>query len=656
MKEIDTAEVFPTLRNISLSRRTFVACAAIAAAQAALVSAGCAPEVQSSGEGLASTAAFAPGTYTASAPGKKGPVTVEVRMSESAIESVEIVEFEDTERISAPARERVPQQIVELQSLNVDAVTGATLTSMAIIESVADCVNQANGDASALKKAASPEKSDETKEIQADLVVCGAGGAGMAAAVAAAQQGLDVVVFEKTAYAGGNALVSGGWLEVFEGVDDMKPDMTDGNRDMFHATLQKSLDNGVPKDFVDAVQADFDAYFAAGNTKVYDSMEYYALDYASRNGGPAKEYWLPYAHKVNDLNNWLFDQGYTVSGTLVGIVGFPWPRKAHAVDKENGEGFFSVFDNTVETQSLPITFLFETPVSELIVDGKAVVGASGQCADGTTYRVMADRGVILATGGYSGNPDLLKKYNEMWPWDESTVIPTTNSYGHTGDGHVLAEGLGAELKNMGRQMVFPIADSIDYSTETIVGNAGLGLFVNVNGERFINESLDRFALSAAVMKQPEEKLFIISDALNSGLVNGYNEQGYSADKLIEESKLFRADSLEELAQMIGADPSVLAKAVDDYNAIACGDVADTVFGRENMSEKDAIVEAPFYASPRTWAAHVTIGGVAIGPDYQALTADGTGIEGLYVVGECSDGNSGVSSMSTGLSCVNQMLA
>ena len=160
------------------------------------------------------------------------------------------------------------------------------------------------------------------------------------------------------------------------------------------------------------------------------------------------------------------------------------------------------------------------------MDGKAVVGASGQCADGTTYRVMADRGVILATGGYSGNPDLLKKYNEMWPWDESTVIPTTNSYGHTGDGHVLAEGLGAELKNMGRQMVFPIADSIDYSTETIVGNAGLGLFVNVNGERFINESLDRFALSAAVMKQPEEKLFIISDALNSGLVNGYNEQAH----------------------------------------------------------------------------------------------------------------------------------
>ncbi len=129
------------------------------------------------------------------------------------------------------------------------------------------------------------------------------------------------------------------------------------------------------------------------------------------------------------------------------------------------------------------------------------------------------------------------------------------------------------------------------------------------------------------MKQPEEKLFIISDALNSGLVNGYNEQGYSADKLIEESKLFRADSI-ELAQMIGADPRCL-QGVDDYNAIARGDVADTVFGRENMSEKDAIVEAPFYASPRTWAAHVTIG-VAVGPDYQASRPTVRGIEGLYV--------------------------
>lgn len=133
----------------------------------------------------------------------------------------------------------------------------------------------------------------------------------------------------------------------------MKPDMTDGNRDMFHATLQKSLDNGVPKDFVDAVQADFDAYFAAGNTKVYDSMEYYALDYASRNGGPAKEYWLPYAHKVNDLNNWLFDQGYTVSGTLVGIVGFPWPRKAHAVRRRTARASSACSTTRWETPEPP---------------------------------------------------------------------------------------------------------------------------------------------------------------------------------------------------------------------------------------------------------------------------------------------------------------
>ena len=471
----------------------------------------------------------------------------------------------------------------------------------------------------------------------------------MAAAVAAAQQGLDVVVFEKTAYAGGNALVSGGWLEVFEGVDDMKPDMTDGNRDMFHATLQKSLDNGVPKDFVDAVQADFDAYFAAGNTKVYDSMEYYALDYASRNGGPAKEYWLPYAHKVNDLNNWLFDQGYTVSGTLVGIVGFPWPRKAHAVDKENGEGFFSVFDNTVETQNLPITFLFETPVSELIVDGKAVVGASGQCADGTTYRVMADRGVILATGGYSGNPDLLKKYNEMWPWDESTVIPTTNSYGHTGDGHVLAEGLGAELKNMGRQMVFPIADSIDYSTETIVGNAGLGLFVNVNGERFMNEDALGGLACATIMHLSEKTAYCIWGANRAeaggpwGAINYPHGEYFTTEEVIERWDtdadgfgIVKADTREEVISKLGL-PAATIDTVERYNKMCEAGVDTDFYKTADKLISIGADDGPFYGASFSPGFLTSLGGLRTDSDLRVLDENDQPIEGLFNAG-CMIGN------------------
>lgn len=131
MKENVTAEVFPTLRNISLSAQDVCRLCGHCGRPGCSRVCGVRSRGATIGGGTCLDRGVAPGTYTASAPGKKGPVTVEVRMSENAIESVEIVEFEDTERISAPARERVPQQIVELQSLNVDTVAGATLTSMA---------------------------------------------------------------------------------------------------------------------------------------------------------------------------------------------------------------------------------------------------------------------------------------------------------------------------------------------------------------------------------------------------------------------------------------------------------------------------------------------------------------------------------------------
>ena len=116
-----------------------------------------------------------------------------------------------------------------------------------------------------------------------------------------------------------------------------------------------------------------------------------------------------------------------------------------------------------------------------------------------------------------------------------------------------------------------------------------------------------------------------------------------------------ADSLEELAAQIGVDADALIESVENYNAIARGEVADVEFGRANMSEADVIAEAPFYASPRTWAAHVTMGGVAIDGEYRAINEAGEPIEGLYVVGECTDGNSGVSSMSTGRRCVKGII-
>ena len=256
----------------------------------------------------------------------------------------------------------------------------------------------------------------------------------------------------------------------------------------------------------------------------------------------------------------------------------------------------------------------------------------------------------------------------MWPCDESTVIPTTNSYGHTGDGHVLAEGLGAELKNMGRQMVFPLADSIDYSTETIVVNAGLGLFVNVNGERFMNEDQCYPMSYAAGANQPKHYSWIVWDgnywddiaqfapcgcsrlypAPSGTAINAdvYDCEAMSKEHLdefwlnprLEAGTLKKADTLEALADMMEFDADQQATflaTVERYNGlVAAGE--DTDFGKPAYRLSD-VETAPFYAARIGGELLVTTHGVITDVNSRPLKNDGTPIEGLYVCGNDQGG-------------------
>lgn len=171
---------------------------------------------------------YTAGTYTAAAKGNNGDVTVEVTFSDSAIESVTVIEHGETPGISDGALEKIPAQITEQQSLNIDAVTGATNTSKAILAAVEDCVNQAGGDAQALLTKEAVKKEGVDEELTTEIVVVGGGASGTAAALQAAQSGAKVVMVEMTAAPAGQGTMAGGLfatgstqqIEAGEPVDD----------------------------------------------------------------------------------------------------------------------------------------------------------------------------------------------------------------------------------------------------------------------------------------------------------------------------------------------------------------------------------------------------------------------------------------------------
>ncbi|MEG0504647.1 MAG: FAD-dependent oxidoreductase, partial [Raoultibacter sp.] len=260
----------------TISRRTFLGAAAVMGVQVALFGlAGCAP--QESGD---AAEAYKPGTYTGKADGKFNTIEVEADFSETAIKDIRIINHEETRRIAAPAIEMIPQRIIEHQGLGVDTVTGATLTSLGIINATTDCVKQAGGSVSALQKRGSVEPTGEQIELEADAVVVGAGASGMGAALASAQSGARVIVLEKNSNIGGNCLVSGGYLEYLSAPDAARPEMTEELHRYVEEVLGSEIAAASDPAIVEKVRQQYEEYKATGSSKLFDSELFYSLDIA----------------------------------------------------------------------------------------------------------------------------------------------------------------------------------------------------------------------------------------------------------------------------------------------------------------------------------------------------------------------------------------
>ncbi len=537
----------------------------------------------------AETNMFKAGNYTATATGHNGDIKVEVIVDDTSITKVEILEHNESPSISDPAIERIPQSIVADQTLAVDTISGATVTSEAIIAAVTEALKQADGDIDALSvKKAREKTTSETAEYTTDVVVIGGGGAGLAAAVSAHQNGAEVIVAEKMPQVGGNTLISG---SAYNAVDPGRQE-------------KQGIEDSIDKHF----KQTYEGGDKEGNTDLIRALVEGAY--------PAIE--------------WLESMGMEFKDEVFTVLGGLWPR-AHKPVEPLGTGYINTYENYINEND-GIEVLVDTEVTELIVNNDKVVGIKAQGLNGEVI-INANNGVVIAAGGFGSNVEMRDEYNQTWP--ALTNIKTTNHTGATGDGIILAEQVNASLVGLEDIQLLPMGDP---ETGSLSGNIEQGvenrIFVNKDGNRFVDEGERRDVMTKALMEQEDAFMWIVLDKHSYPTGDTKNNFNESIDELIEQGRAYKGDTLEELAEKIGVNPENLVKAVEKFNEAVENNESDE-FGRTLFDQK--IDTAPFYAGGRVPTVHHTMGGIEINTDAQVLDKDGNIIPGLYAAGEVTGG-------------------
>ena len=538
------------------------------------------------GNGTSNASGWKAGTYTAAAKGINGVVTVEVVLSETKIESVKVVDHQETPGVSDGAIEKIPQAIVETQGLGVDIVSGASYTSNAIIEAVTLALKEAGADVDALKQIKQKATANEDIETSYDVVIIGGGGAGLTAAVTAAENGAKVVVLEKMSTVGGNTAISGGemaapgnWLQKENGIED--------SADLLYEDMLKGGDNENDPSLVRVI---------ADN----------ALDGAI---------WLRDNIGVEWEDYMLFFGGHSVERSLVpkGATGSEIVKKLEAKAKELG-----------------VTILTNTEAKALIANGsdKDRINAVEAERNGKKYVFEAKNGVVLATGGFGANIEMRKKYNA--DMDES--ILSTTSPGSTGDGLVMAEAIGAEMVDLGYIQTYPTCDP-ETGRLLYVGDVrldGRSILVNKEGKRFVEELERRDVISKAVTETSDGYSYMFWDqsAMDDSGVDKKHKEEYEG--LLERGLLVKADTIEEAAKHFGIDAEALKETVKKYNEYAKNG-KDLEFNKRG--ELVPFTDGPYYIMKSIPAVHHTMGGVKINTEAQVIDKEGNPIKGLYAAGE-----------------------
>ncbi|BDR59878.1 FAD-dependent oxidoreductase [Lactobacillus xylocopicola] len=566
------------------------------------------------------------------------PMTVEI--NDNKITKITVDSASETKGVADEVFHRLPQEIVANQTLNLDAVSGATISSHGVIAGVAAAITQAGGDAAAWKHRPKPAVAQQQDEvITTDVVIVGAGGAGLAAAVRSIQHGEQVVILEKYPQVGGNTSRAGGPLNAADPEWQGKFAALPGEKETLEELAALPLDQIDPEyqeDF-EQLQAQIKDYVATGADHLFDSTLLHEIQ--TYLGGKRTDlkgneihgkYNLVHELVTNALNSvkWLTDLGVKFDNSEVTEpVGGLW-RRGHKPVEPMGYAYIHILGDWVKNHGVEPHL--ETQAEHLIIEHDKVCGVIATRADGSMLTVHA-KAVILTAGGFGANTKMVQKFNTYWT-SIADDIATTNSPAITGDGIRLGLEAGADLFGMGFIQLMPVSDpqtgELFTGLQTPPANF---IMVNQKGQRFVNEFAERDTLAKAAIDNGGLFYLIADDQIKE---TAYNTSQAAIDAQVKAGSLLKADTLTELAQKAGMDPDTLVKTIKTYNH-AVDQKNDPEFHKNVFGLKCEV--APFYATPRKPAIHHTMGGLTIDPQARVLNPAGQIISGLYSAGENAGG-------------------
>ena len=527
----------------------------------------------------ASAATYVPGTYTYKVNAHNAAMTVAVTVSKHKIEKIDW-------------SKKVGGRILEKQSLGVDGVTGATISSMALKYAVGECLKQAKVSAEDLKdlKKNVEEYKALPNTMKTQVVIIG-GGSGLAAAVAASQAGADVIVLEKLGLLGGSTNVSEGALNAADPIRQPKLGIEDSVAKHIDQTLKGGHNVGNPE----------------------------LVKHLCEGAYPAVE--------------WLESIGVKFKDEVGTATGALWQR-SHYPATPSGNSYIRVFEKYIaEHPNVQVITDIEAKDVLKDADGRVTGVLAKHNKTGRYTLFKAEKGVIIATGGFGANVKLRQEVNTgvFKDYDLGKSIGCTNfQKSAQGSGILMGKEVGANVIGMADIQVHPCGTPGTGLMEMIRTSGRNRVFINTDGNRFVNEGAARDVLAKAIFAQKDSTYYVLVNHLRYPSLTWVDRNGAKVGDMIDLGRVVAADTLEELA-------AKLKGSIDTYNAVVRGEKKDPLgFVANNKADK-VMTEGPWYACQKVPTVHHTMGGLQINADAQVLGINGKVIPGLYAAGETTGG-------------------